>query len=150
MRLVGHEVEMTESDENLWQPIGLLISGAARFRPPRVRDIASHLGIAEQDVRRVMKLAGRKGLEGLVDEIAHDHFLMRSSVTEIAEVIRELVESADGGAFPVAQLRDWLNISRKIAVHILEFFDRHGATARRDDLRRVNALRLELFRTPAG
>ncbi len=146
VRLAGHEVEMTEADETMWQPISLLISGNARFRPPRVRDIAGHLGIAEQDVRRVMKLAARKGL---VDEIAHDHFLTRSSVMEIAEVIHGLAESADGGAFPVAQLRDRLNISRKIAVHILEFFDRHGATARRGDLRRVNALRLELFRTPA-
>ena len=52
-----------------------------------------------------MRLAGRKGL---VHEIAHDHFLTRSSVMEIAEVICELAESAQGGAFPVAQLRDRL------------------------------------------
>jgi selenocysteine-specific elongation factor len=146
VRLAGHEVEMTEFDENLWRPLSLQINGKARFQPPRVRDIARKLDVAEVDVRRVMHLAARKGL---VHEIAHDHFLMRSAVTEIAEVIYGLAGSADGGAFPVAQLRDRLNISRKVAVHILEFFDRHGATARRGDLRRVNALRLELFRTPA-
>jgi selenocysteine-specific elongation factor len=144
--LSGHKVEMTESDENLWQRINSLISGSARFRPPRVRDIAGHLDVAEQDVRRIMQLAGRKRL---VHEIAHDHFLTRSSLIEIAEVVCELAKSAEEGAFPVARLRDRLNISRKVAVHILEFFDRHGATARRGALRRVNALRLELFRTSA-
>jgi selenocysteine-specific elongation factor len=46
-------------------------------------------------------------------------------------------------------LRDRLNTSRKIAIHILEFFDRHGVTARRGDLRLVNAPRLDLFRMPA-
>jgi selenocysteine-specific elongation factor len=93
-----------------------------------------------------MQLAGRKGL---VHEIAHDHFLTRSAVMEITEVICELAESADGGTFPVAQLRDRLNTSRKIAIHILEFFDRHGVTARRGDLRLVNVPRLDLFRMPA-
>lgn len=146
VRLAGHEVEMTDADENLWQRIDPLITGTVRFRPPRVREIAGYLGIAEQDVRRVMQLAARKGL---IDEIAHDHFLTRSSVIEIAEIICELAGSAEGGAFPVAKLRDRLNIGRKIAVHILEFFDHHGATARRGDLRRVNPLRLDRFRAPA-
>jgi selenocysteine-specific elongation factor len=147
VRLAGHEVEMTESDEDLRRSISSPIGGDARFRPPRVRDIARDLEVAEADVRRVMQLAARKGL---VLEIARDHFLTRAAVAEIAELICELAGSARDGAFPVAELRDRLNISRKIAVHILEFFDRHGATARHSALRRVNGRRLELFRAPAG
>jgi selenocysteine-specific elongation factor len=146
VRLAGHEVEMTESDEDLWRPISSLIGDDVRFRPPRVRDIARDLDVAEADVRRVMQLAARKGM---VLEIARDHFLTRAAVTEIAELICELAGSARDGAFPVAELRDRLNISRKIAVHILEFFDRHGATARYGALRRVNARRLKLFRAQA-
>jgi selenocysteine-specific elongation factor len=145
VRLAGHEVKMTDADEKVWQRIDPLITGTARFRPPRVRDIARDLDIAEADVRRVMHLALGKGL---VFEIAHDHFLTRSAVAELAELICELAGLAEGGAFPVAQLRDRLNISRKIAVNILEFFDRHGATARHGASRRVSAPRLELFRTP--
>ena len=145
VRLGGHDVQMTESDDNLWRPMSSVIGGEARFRPPRVRDIARSLDIAEADVRRVMHLAAGKGL---VFEVAHDHFLTCAAVSELADLICELTGSAEGGAFPVAQLRDRLNISRKIAVHILEFFDRHGATARHGALRRVNAERLALFRTP--
>jgi selenocysteine-specific elongation factor len=83
----------------------------------------------------------------MVDEIAHDHFLTRASVTEIAKVIGELAASTQANAFPVAQLRDRLNIGRNLAVRILEFFDRQGVTARHGALRRVNARRLEPFRT---
>jgi selenocysteine-specific elongation factor len=53
VRLAGHEVEMTESDEDLWRPISSLIGDDVRFRPPRVRDIARDLDVAEADVRRV-------------------------------------------------------------------------------------------------
>jgi selenocysteine-specific elongation factor len=146
VRLATHNVAMTESDETLWHQIDFLISGAAHFRPPRVRDIARHLDVPEDNVRRVMQLAGRKGR---AYEIARDHFLSRASVMDVVDVICELVDAADGGAFSAAQLRDRLETSRKIAVHILEFFDRHGVTGRRGDLRRVNAQRLDLFRMPA-
>jgi selenocysteine-specific elongation factor len=146
VRLASHEVTMTESDESQWQRICPLIADAERFQPPRVRDIAGILNVPEPDVRRIMLLAGRKGL---VQEIAHDHFLLDSAVVEIVEIIGNLVEVAEDGAFSVAQLRDRLDISRKVAVHILEFFDRHGVTGRRGNLRRVNALRLDLFRSQA-
>lgn len=140
-----HKVAMGETDKAQWNKIFLLISGADRFRPPRVRNIACYLAIPERDVRRVMQLAGR---EGLAHEIARDHFLTRSCIVEVAGVLRELAECSDDGGFSVAQLRDRLNTSRKIAVHILEFFDRQTVTARRGDLRLVNRSRLDLFRIP--
>jgi len=146
VRLAAHQVAMTQADKDLWQQIVPLIGGDARYRPPRVRDIARDLAVPEQDVRHVMQLAGR---EGLLHEIAHDHFFLRASVLEIADVLCELAESDEGAGFSVAQVRDRLEISRKIAVHILEFFDRQGVTGRRGDLRLLNAARLDLFRVPA-
>jgi selenocysteine-specific elongation factor len=35
-----------------------------------------------------------------------------------------------------------------VAILILEFFDRHGVTVRRGDLRRLNPHRLDLFGRP--
>ncbi len=146
VRLATHSVAMTQADEALWQKIVPLIGGTARFHPPRVRDIARELVLAEDNVRRVMQFAGRKGL---AHEIARDHFLTRASILEIADAIGELGATAEGGGFSIAQVRDRLETSRKIALHILEFFDRHGVTGRRGDLRLLNAARLDLFRTPA-
>ena len=48
------------------------------------------------------------------------------------------------------QFRDRLDNGRKVAIQILEFFDRHGVTLRRGDLRRVNPRRLDLFPRDAG
>ena len=41
--------------------------------------------------------------------------------------------------------RDRLDNGRKVAIQILEFFDRHGFTIRRQDLRRINPARIEFF-----
>ena len=59
-----------------------------------------------------------------------------------------LAAAAPGGEFSAAQLRDLLDNGRKVAIQILEFFDRHGVTARRGDLRRINAQRINLFGPP--
>ena len=67
VRLPGHEVRLTAEDEALWSAVAPGLAGAARFRPPRVRDFAAALGIDEREVRRVLKLCGRLGR---VDQIA--------------------------------------------------------------------------------
>ncbi len=146
VRLPGHAVHLTPADEKLWIRIAPLLSGVERFRPPRVRDLAVALGAREPDVRRLLKLLGRMGK---LDEIATDHFFLRDTVAEMTEIIVGLSAQAPNGEFTAAQLRDRLDNGRKVAIQILEFFDRHGVTLRRGDIRRVNAQRIDLFRRPA-
>ena len=146
VRLPGHEVRLTPGDEKLWNRIKPMLGVAERFRPPRVRDIANALGIGEADVRRLLKLLGRMGR---TDEIAHDHFFLRSTVAEMVEIAVDVAAKAEGNQFTAALFRDRLDNGRKVAIQILEFFDRHGVTLRRGDLRRINKHRLDLFRRPA-
>ena len=143
VRLAGHSVRLTPEDERLWNRIAPLLGGAELFRPPRVRDIATQLGLREADVRRLLKLLGRIGK---VDEVAQDHFFLRGTVAEMVEIIVDLNAKAPDGQFTAAQFRDRLDNGRKVAIQILEFFDRHGVTLRRGDLRRINKHRLDLFR----
>ena len=143
VRLAGHEVRLTPEDEKAWKRVAPLIGGAERFRPPRVRDIAGILAVREADIRRLLKLLGRMGK---TDEVAHDHFFMRTTVAEMVEIIVDLSSHSEGGQFTAAQFRDRVDNGRKVAIQILEFFDRHGVTLRRGDLRRVNKHRLDLFR----
>ncbi len=147
VRLPGHEVHLTPHDETLWNRIAPLIGGTERFRPPRVRDIAGITGISEVDVRRLCKLLGRMGR---ADEVAHDHFFLRDTVAEMVEIATRIAAAVPNGEFTAAQFRDQLNNGRKVAIQILEFFDRHGITIRRGDLRRINKHRLDLFRRPAN
>jgi selenocysteine-specific elongation factor len=143
VRLASHEVRLTDEDEKLWMKIAPMLAGAERFRPPRVRDIATLLGLRETDVRRLLKLLGRMGR---VDEVALDHFFLRATVAEMVEIIVDLSQTQPLGQFTASQFRDRVDNGRKVAIQILEFFDRHGVTLRRGDLRRVNKHRLDLFR----
>ena len=54
---------------------------------------------------------------------------------------------APDGWFTAAHFRDGMDNGRKVAIQILDFFDRHGLTLRRGDLRRINPHRLDLFGT---
>ncbi|MDB5582070.1 MAG: selB, partial [Bradyrhizobium sp.] len=146
VRLAGHEVRLTPEDEKVWSKIYPLIGGAERFRPPRVRDLAGLLAKRETDVRRLLKLLGRMGK---ADEVAQDHFFLRTTVAEMVDIICDISANAPAGQFTAAQFRDRVDNGRKVAIQSLEFFDRHGVTLRRGDLRRINKHRLDLFRRTA-
>ena len=142
VRLPSHEVRLAPADAAAWEAIAPFLSGPDRFRPPRVRDIAGETRRVEPEVRRIMKLACRVGS---ADEVAHDHFFLRPAVAEMAAIAAELSAGAEDGWFAAAAFRDQLDNGRKVAIQILDFFDRHGVTLRRGDLRRINRHRLDLF-----
>jgi selenocysteine-specific elongation factor len=143
VRLREHQARLTAADEAMWSDVRLLIGGDERFRPPRVRDIAAMIDCSEADVRRMFKLLSRLGK---VDEVAHDHFFLRGTVSEMVETAADLAANSPSGQFAAAAFRDRLDNGRKVAIQILEFFDRHGVTLRRGDLRRINSHRRDLFR----
>ena len=145
VRLATHIVRLTPKDEAAWNTIAPLLGGDVRFRPPRVRDIAGVTSYPERDVRRLLKLAGRLGW---VDEVAHDHFFLRPTVRDMVTIVADIAAQAEDGVFTAAQFRDRVENGRKVAIQILEFFDRHGITLKKDDLRRVNRHRLDLFALP--
>ena len=142
VRLPSHAIVLTDADEALWRQVAPLLEGAARFRPPRVRDVAELLGRPEDNIRRLCKLCARLGK---VDEVAHDHFLLRETVREMTAIVADLSAQAPDGDFTAAQFRDRVANGRRVAIQILDFFDRHGVTLRRGDLRRANRHRLDLF-----
>ncbi|MFC7053625.1 selenocysteine-specific translation elongation factor [Hansschlegelia quercus] len=143
IRLPGHEARLAEGDEALWADIAPRLGGETRFRPPRVRDLATETGEDEADVRRVLKLLGRLGR---VDEIAHDHFFLREVTAEMVATAEDAALADPGAVVTAARFRDRLDNGRKVAIQILEFFDRHGVTIRRGDERRMNKARRNLFR----
>lgn len=142
LRLPGHEARLSAADEALYARLAPALGGAARFRPPRVRDLAGETGEDEREIRRVMKLAARMGR---VDQIAHDHFFLRATTAEMAGLAVAVAAAAPDGWFTAALFRDRMDNGRKVAIQILDFFDRHGLTLRRGDLRRINPHRLDLF-----
>jgi selenocysteine-specific elongation factor len=145
VRLATHAVQFAPLDQAAWANIAPLLGGEFRFRPPRIRDIAAATPYPERDVRRLLKLAGRLGW---ADEVAHDHFFLRPTVHEMTIIVADLSAQAGDGGFTAAQFRDRVENGRKVAIQILEFFDRQGVTLNREDLRRFNPHRSDLFAPP--
>ena len=142
LRLPGHEVRLSPADEALWLRIQPQLLGETRFRPPRVRDFAAAFGMDEREVRRVLKLTQKLGR---TDQIAHDHFFARAVVREMAGIVRDVAAEAADGWFTAPAFRDRVRNGRKVAIEILDFFDRLGLTLRKGDLRRINPHRSDLF-----
>lgn len=142
VRLPGHEVKLSPDDEALWARIAPALIGENRFRPPRVRDFAGDLDIDEREIRRVMKLTQKLGR---TDQIARDHFFARVVTAEMVEIAQDVAAASEDGWFSAPAFRDRVMNGRKVAIEILDFFDRLGVTLRRGDLRRINPHRVELF-----
>lgn len=142
LRLPTHIVRLSEADEALYARILPELSGELRFRPPRVRDMATAWDIPEDDVRRVLRMAAR---QGRVDQIRHDHFYLRATTAEMVGIIAAAQADAPDGWVTAAAFRDRVQTGRKLAIEILDFYDRQGVTLRRGDLRRINPHRADLY-----
>ncbi len=139
LRLPGHSLKLGSRDEALWQKISADMT-RDRFKPPRVRDFAQAYGVPETDTRRLLQ---RLAKLGRVIEVAPDHFFLRPVVAEMVAIVNGF-----GHEFSAAEFRDKLDNGRKVAIQILEFFDRHGITVRRGDLRRAVPLKAGQYGPP--
>ncbi|WP_395543535.1 selenocysteine-specific translation elongation factor [Neotabrizicola sp. sgz301269] len=142
LRLPSHEVKLNEGDEALYAALLPGLQGEARFRPPRVRDFAHMLLLPEAEIRRVMRLCQRLGR---IDQIGPDHYFHRPALAEMLAILAEIEAASRDGWITAAAFRDRVQNGRKVAIEILEYFDRLGVTLRRGDLRRINPHRRDQF-----
>ncbi len=126
-----HQAHLSSGEEKLWGKVQPLLE-VTPFHPPRVRDLAGALLVEEDAVRQLLKRVARLGE---VYPVAHDHYFTRSAVTALANVLRELQQRH--GDASAAVFRDRIGTGRKLAIQILEFFDRIGYTRRVGDAHRL-------------
>ena len=131
--LPGHKITLTEADESLWSRIAPLLT-AQPFQPPRVRDIARAESLDEAAVRQLL---GRVARTGRICRVAHDHYFAQGAVARLVDIVRDLAGAAPDGAVSAASFRDRIGTGRKLAIQILEYFDRAGLTRRLRDTHRL-------------
>ncbi len=132
LHLPAHRASVSAADRDQFAVLKPLLD-AAPFNPPRVRDVFKISGTPEDTVRQLFKRLARAGE---LYPVAHDHYFTAAAVAELAAVVRRLNDAQ--GTARAASLRDILygtsGGGRKVAIQILEFFDRIGYTRRvRDD-----------------
>ncbi|HET19767.1 MAG TPA: selenocysteine-specific translation factor, partial [Chromatiales bacterium] len=132
LHLPEHRASVGTEDREQFAALKPLLD-ASPWNPPRVRDVANATGTPEPAVRQLFKRLARAGE---LYPVAHDHYFTASAVADLADIVRRL--NAEQGAACAAPFRDILypngSGGRKVAIRILEFFDRIGYTRRvRDD-----------------
>ena len=133
LHLPGHTIALGDAEENLWHGIAPMLA-AQPFQPPRVRDIGNALGVDETSIRTLMRRLARMGRVYLV---AHDHYYSPEAVTQLAEIVRQTAADHLRQEIYAAEFRTRIDTGRKLAIQILEFFDRVGYTRRVHDAHRI-------------
>jgi selenocysteine-specific elongation factor len=128
LHLPDHRASVSSADRDLFAVLKPLLD-ATPFNPPRVRDIFKASGTPEDTVRQLFKRLARSGE---LYPVAHDHYFTAIAVAELAHIVDELYRAQ--GAARAAEFRDRIypagSGGRKVAIQILEFFDRIGYTRR--------------------
>lgn len=125
LHLPQHSLAFTPAEDALWQRIAIHLAGDdARW----VRDLAQDAGSDEDSVRPLLKKAARLGH---VIAIVPDRYYPSARIHEMAHIVRQLV--AEHGFADAASFRNRIGVGRKLAIQILEFFDKSGLTRRQGD-----------------
>jgi selenocysteine-specific elongation factor len=128
LHLPAHRAELSSDDRRAFARLRPLLD-ATPYNPPRVRAVARADGTPEYEVRRLFKRLARAGE---LYPVARDHYFTAEAVAELAVCVRRL--NAEQGAARAAAFRDRIypdgGGGRKVAIQILEFFDRIGYTRR--------------------
>ena len=133
LHLPEHKAGFNEEQAQLWQKAAPLFGD----EPWWVRDLARETGVDEQVMRSVLRQAAQ---QGLITAIVKDRYYRNDRIVTFASMIRDLDQGR--GSTSAADFRDQLNVGRKLAIQILEYFDRIGFTRRRgnDHILRDKAL----------
>ena len=143
LHLPEHRIQLAAPDREMWASLRPLLD-AEPFNPPRVREVANGQCLDEEKVRSLMKRIARIGE---IYPVAHDHYFTADAVSTLARHVAELC--TEDGFARAARLRDRIGGGRKVAIHILEFFDRIGYTRRVRDahgLRQIDGQPIRPFK----
>ncbi|HDC4279009.1 TPA: selenocysteine-specific translation elongation factor [Enterobacter cloacae] len=122
LHLPEHKAGFTAEQEAIWQKAAPLFGD----EPWWVRDLARETNTDEQLMRQVLRHAAQ---QGLIIAIVKDRYYRNDRIVAFASLIRELDQAR--GSTCAADFRDRLNVGRKLAIQILEYFNRIGFTRRR-------------------
>lgn len=122
LHLPDHKAGFTPEQRAVWQKAQVLFGDD----PWWVRDLARETATDEQTMRQVLKHAAQ---QGLITAIVKDRYYRHDRIVTFANLIREL--DSERGSTCAADFRDRLNVGRKLAIQILEYFNRIGFTRRR-------------------
>ena len=132
-RLPAHHPVLAPLDEALWPRIDAALT-AADLRPPRVRELATEMGMEPEEMEALLLRLERFGrLVG----VASNRFFLPETIVALGEVAWELANASEEAGFTAAEFNKRSGIGRNLTIIVLEYLDGIGVTRRAGDLRHV-------------
>jgi selenocysteine-specific elongation factor len=120
--LGGAEGELARAIEKRFEDAGL--------QPPPVSEIINEKNYKPKMIEGVIGFLVK---QGMLVRLADGIYVHRNALA----AAREKIGARKGETIDVGQFKDFFGLSRKIAIPLLEYFDREGVTKRMGDSRRV-------------
>ncbi|SMP14310.1 selenocysteine-specific elongation factor [Desulfurobacterium pacificum] len=101
----------------------------SRFTPPEVKELAKEIEIPEEEANLIASyLQLQKGFVKI-----GEHLFSPEAMKEIVSILKNHFKNKE--TLTVGEFKDYLNVSRKFAIPLLEFLDSKGITVRKGNER---------------
>ncbi|MCX7918881.1 MAG: selenocysteine-specific translation elongation factor [bacterium] len=131
IRLPEHQIVFTPEEQKIRDSI-ITLYKTRKFDPPRIEEISALLHLSDKSVMKVLKALEQLGI---FIRLSTDIYLRKDEFEEAKSKLIELFTKSASGQVKAAEFRDALGTSRKLAIPLLEYFDRIGLTLRKGDYR---------------
>jgi selenocysteine-specific elongation factor len=132
-RLPDHQPVLAPADEAAWTRIQASLI-AAGLRPPRMRELATEIGLEPEAMdAQLLRLARF----GRLVHVTGNRFFLPETVEALGEIARDLANLSEEAGFTAAEFNKRSGIGRNLTIVVLEYLDAIGVTSRAGDLRHV-------------
>lgn len=130
LHLANHQLTLTEQEQQLWLAIEARMN--QDLNPHWVRDLATEFDLAEENIRQ---LSYKLAQLGYLSAIVKDRYCTYQQLHTMADLTREHIAQYE--KVETAEFRTLTQLGRKVAIQILEYFDRIGFTKRKFNYRQL-------------
>lgn len=130
LHLAAHQLQLTQPELQCWHQIEQLMTTDPQ--PWWIRDLASAMGENEESLR---KLGYKLAQLSYVAAIVKDRYVTHQYLVQMATEIRQ--HTAQHQKLETAEFRNISQLGRKVAIQLLEYFDKIGFTKRKFNYREL-------------
>ena len=130
LHLAAHQLQLTQSELQCWHQIEQLMTTDPQ--PWWIRDLASAMGENEESLR---KLGYKLAQLSYVAAIVKDRYVTHQYLVKMATEVRQ--HTAQYQKLETAEFRNISQLGRKVAIQLLEYFDKIGFTKRKFNYREL-------------
>ncbi|WP_236690690.1 SelB domain-containing protein [Photobacterium angustum] len=130
LHLASHQLQLTELEQKSWQRIAQIMQ--QNSTPWWVRDLANECDLDEEELRA---LSYKLAQLGYISAIVKDRYVSHDYLISIANRVRAHIGHHQ--KLETAEFRTISQLGRKVAIQILEYFDKIGFTKRKFNYREL-------------